>query len=101
MPRPTLFAAEPQLFVPDIAVSCAFYVGKLGFEVAFVHGEPPYYGQAFRGGARLNLRCLPEPAIDPRLREREHLLSAAVTLDNAKPLYLEYQAAGVEFHQAF
>lgn len=98
--RPTLLAAEPQLFVADIAASCAFYVNKLGFGVAFTYGEPPFYGQVFRDGARLNLRCLRKPAMDPQFRDVEHLLSAAITLDDAKSLYLEYLAAGVEFHQA-
>ena len=97
--KPTLLAAEPQLFVADIGTSCEFYTKKLGFTVAFVYGEPPFYGQVFRDGARLNLRCLPEPAINPELRDREHLLSASVTLDDAKPLFLEFQAAGVVFHQ--
>jgi catechol 2,3-dioxygenase-like lactoylglutathione lyase family enzyme len=97
--KPTLLTAEPQLFVADIATSCAFYTNKLRFAVAFTYGEPPFYGQVFRDGARLNLRCLPNPAIDPRLRDSEHLLSAAITLDDAKPLFLEFQAAGVEFHQ--
>jgi catechol 2,3-dioxygenase-like lactoylglutathione lyase family enzyme len=97
--KPTLLAAEPQLFVADIGASCEFYTKKLGFTIAFIYGEPPFYGQVFRDGARLNLRCLPEPAINPELREREHLLSASITLDDAKPLFLEFQAAGVVFRQ--
>ena len=97
--KPTLLAAEPQLFVADIAVSCEFYTKQLGFSVAFTYGEPPFYGQVFRDGARLNLRCLDRPAIDPQIRDREDLLSAAITLDDAKPLFLEFQAAGVTFHQ--
>ena len=63
------------------------------------YGEPPFYGQVFRDGARLNLRCLSSPAIDPKLRDREHLLAASITLDDAKPLFLEFQSAGVAFHQ--
>jgi catechol 2,3-dioxygenase-like lactoylglutathione lyase family enzyme len=98
--RPVLLAAEPQLFVADIAASCAFYTTKLGFSVAFTYGEPPFYGQVFRDGARLNLRCVSAPVLDPRRRDQEDLLSAAITLDDAKPLFLEYQAAGVPFHQA-
>jgi catechol 2,3-dioxygenase-like lactoylglutathione lyase family enzyme len=97
--KPTLLAAEPQLFVADVGASCEFYTKKLGFTVAFIYGEPPFYGQVFRDGARLNLRCLPEPAINPELRDREHLLSASITLDDAKPLFLEFQTAGVVFHQ--
>jgi catechol 2,3-dioxygenase-like lactoylglutathione lyase family enzyme len=98
--KPALLAAEPQLFVADIAAFCAFYTGKLGFSVGFTYGEPPFYGQVFRDGARLNLRCVSNPVIDPRLRDKEDLLSASITLDDARPLFLEYQAAGVSFHQA-
>jgi catechol 2,3-dioxygenase-like lactoylglutathione lyase family enzyme len=99
-PKPILLAAEPQLFVADVGVSCEFYTKKLGFTVAFTYGEPAFYGQVFRDGARLNLRHLDEPAIRPELQDREHLLSASITLDDAKPLFLEFQAAGVVFHQA-
>jgi catechol 2,3-dioxygenase-like lactoylglutathione lyase family enzyme len=97
--KPTLLAAEPQLFVADMAEACAFYTRRLRFTVAFTYGEPPFYGQVFRDGARLNLRCLHPPAIDPARRDREDLLSASITLDDAKPLFLEFQAAGVTFHQ--
>jgi catechol 2,3-dioxygenase-like lactoylglutathione lyase family enzyme len=98
--KPALLAAEPQLFVADITASCEFYTRKLGFSVAFTYGEPLFYGQVFRDGARLNLRCLPQSALDPQLRDSELLLSASITLDDAKPLFLEYQAAGVPFAQA-
>jgi hypothetical protein len=92
---PALLAAEPQLFVADIVASCKFYTEKLGFTVAFTYGSPPFYGQVFRDGARLNLRCVSKPVIDPELRDTEDLLSASITLDDAKPLFLEYQGAGV------
>jgi catechol 2,3-dioxygenase-like lactoylglutathione lyase family enzyme len=96
---PLLVAAEPQLFVTDVGASSEFYSKKLGFTVAFIYGEPPFYGQVFRDGARLNIRHLDEPAINPELRDREHLLSATITVDDAEPLFLEYQTAGVSFHQ--
>ncbi len=95
--KPILLAAEPQLFVSDIGASCEFYTKKLGFTVAFTYGEPPFYGQVFRDGARLNLRQLDQPAIRPELRG--DVLSASITLEDAKPLFLEFQAAGVAFHQ--
>jgi catechol 2,3-dioxygenase-like lactoylglutathione lyase family enzyme len=97
--KPTLLAAEPQLFVSDVLASCEVYTKKLGFAVAFTYGEPAFYGQVFRDGARLNLRHLDEPAIRPELQEREHLLSASITVDDVKLLFLEFQAAGVEFQQ--
>jgi catechol 2,3-dioxygenase-like lactoylglutathione lyase family enzyme len=98
--KPTLLAAEPQLFVTDVAASCHFYGEKLGFTVAFIHGEPPFYAQVFRDGASLNLRHLDKPAINPDLRAREHLLSASIPVDEADPLFREFQTAGVSFHQA-
>ena len=94
-----LLSAEPQLFVSDVRASCDFYANKLGFMVAFTYGEPPFYGQVFRDGARLNLRQLDEPAIRPELQQKEHLLSASITVDDPEPLFLEFQSAGVVFQQ--
>lgn len=95
----TLLAAEPQLYVRDIAASCEFYSRVLGFSVAFTYGEPPFYGQVFRDGARLNLRHVYSPVVDPVRRDTEQLLAASITLEDARPLYVEYQTAGVEFAQ--
>ena len=96
----TVLAAEPQIFVSSIEASHGFYVGKLGFQVAFSYGEPPFYSQVVRGGARLNLRRVCGPVFDGQFRIREwDALSAMVVLDDAKALFLEYQAAGVAFHQ--
>jgi catechol 2,3-dioxygenase-like lactoylglutathione lyase family enzyme len=95
----TLLTAEPQLFVRDIGLAAEFYTQKLGFAVAFSYGEPPFYGQVFRDGARLNLRRVDEGVVDPARRDAEGLLAASIALDDAKPLFLEYQAAGVDFAQ--
>jgi catechol 2,3-dioxygenase-like lactoylglutathione lyase family enzyme len=100
--RAVIADAEPQLFVADIKASCEFFTSKLGFSVGFIYGEPPYYAQVRRDGARINLRCVVRPAIDPALREREELLSATLTVATAheiKTLFLEFQAAGVSFAQ--
>ncbi|MCA1407261.1 VOC family protein [Ensifer sp. IC3342] len=95
-----ILAAEPQLFVSDMDIACQFYVQKLGFEVAFSYGEPPFYAQLVRDGGRLNLRKVSGPVFDSAFRARERdALSATLTLENAKPLFLEFQRAGVTFHQ--
>ena len=96
-----IMAAEPQLLVADIDVACRFYVEKLGFKIAFSYGEPPFYAQVFRDGGRLNLRKVAGPVFDSGFRAREGgALSATLTLDDAKPLFLELQSAGIAFHQA-
>jgi hypothetical protein len=81
-PRPALTAAEPQLFVADIK-ACDFFTHKLGFAVVFAYGDPPFYGQVMRDGARLNLRRVDAPVFDGASRERESLLSATMTLETA------------------
>lgn len=98
---PRLLDAQPQLFVSDIAVSCDFFRDLLGFQVAFVYGEPPFYAQVFRDGARLNLRHADRPAFDKDFLAGEpDVLSATITVEDAQPLFLEYQAAGIPFHQS-
>jgi uncharacterized glyoxalase superfamily protein PhnB len=102
-PRPILNSIEAQLFVANVKSSCDFYTNKLGFAVAFVYGDPPYYGQVFRDKARLNFRLVCEPVFAGDVRKREHLLSASITVATAneiKQLFLSYQASGVSFHQA-
>jgi catechol 2,3-dioxygenase-like lactoylglutathione lyase family enzyme len=100
--KAVIVAAEPQLFVADIKSSCDFFTAKLGFAIAFAYGEPPFYAQVMRDGARINLRCVERPVIDPAVRDREQLLSAALTVESAeeiKQLFLEFQAADVSFFQ--
>jgi catechol 2,3-dioxygenase-like lactoylglutathione lyase family enzyme len=102
VPRPVLTSTAAQLFVADIQASCDFYTQKLGFAVDFVYGDPPYYGQVSRDQARLALRMACEPVFIAGIREREHLLSAALTVATAneiKQLFLSYQAAGVPLSQ--
>jgi catechol 2,3-dioxygenase-like lactoylglutathione lyase family enzyme len=91
-----------QLFVADIKASCDFFTQKLGFSIAFVFGEPPFYAQVKRGRGLLNLRHMDRPVIDPALRDRESLLSADMSVDThdeIKQLFLEFQAKGVTFFQ--
>ena len=95
----TLITAEPQLYVQDMVAACEFYSQMLGFSVAFIYGAPPFYAQVVRDGARLNLRHVDEAVIDPRRRETEQLLAGSITVDDAMPLFIEYQRAGVEIVQ--
>ncbi len=83
--------------------SCAYFASKLGFAIAFVYGDPPYYGQVYRDRARLNLRMVREPVFAGDIREREGLLSASITVatnDEIGRLFDEFQSAGARFHQA-
>jgi catechol 2,3-dioxygenase-like lactoylglutathione lyase family enzyme len=101
-PKATIVGAEPQLFVTDIKKSSEFFREKLGFTLVFSYGRPPYYAQVARDAARLNLRCVERTLIEPAVRDRDELLSVSMTVASAheiKLLFLEFQSAGVAFHQ--
>jgi uncharacterized glyoxalase superfamily protein PhnB len=96
---PKFERAEPQLYVMDLEASLRYFSEKLGFTVEFSYGDPPFYGQVKRGRARLNLRSIDAPVVDPAVREREQLLSATIALDDAAALFAEYTAAGADIMQ--
>ncbi|KQW86327.1 VOC family protein [Brevundimonas sp. Root1279] len=99
MTVPPLLAAEPQLFVTDLARARAFYEDQLGLSLAFAYGEPAFYAQVVRDGARLNLRLVEGPVSDAAFLARHpEPLTATVTLNDAEPLFCEYEARGVAFH---
>jgi catechol 2,3-dioxygenase-like lactoylglutathione lyase family enzyme len=93
-----LIGVEPQLFVTDIAASIDHY-RKLGFEVVFLYGEPPFYGQVARDGVPLNLRLTHTHPFDPAQMKGDSLLAATILVNDVKQLYLEYTAASIELHQ--
>jgi catechol 2,3-dioxygenase-like lactoylglutathione lyase family enzyme len=100
--RAVLNSIEAQLYVASVQNSSDFYTSKLGFAVAFAYGNPPFYGQVVRDSAKLNLRLVCEPVFAGDIRKRENLLSASITVattSELKQLFLDYQAAGVSFHQ--
>jgi hypothetical protein len=100
--KATIVGAEPQLFVTDIKRSCEVFRDKLGFSLVFSYGKPPYYAQVSRDAARLSLRCVERPVIESTVRDRGELLSVSMTVataDEIKLLFLEFQSAGIAFHQ--
>jgi catechol 2,3-dioxygenase-like lactoylglutathione lyase family enzyme len=100
--KPTLASTEAVLYVSNFQSALDYFVSKLGFEVVFTYGEPPYVGLVKRDRARLCFRLMCEPVFVGDIREREQLLSAGVTVDTAaeiKVLFREFQSAGVDFFQ--
>ena len=96
-----ILGSEPQIFVSDVEASSRFYADKLGFKLVSSYGDPPFWAQIARDGGRLNLRSVSGPVFDSGFRSREpDAVSATFTLDNAEPFFLEFQTAGVAFHQS-
>jgi uncharacterized glyoxalase superfamily protein PhnB len=89
----TILAAEPQLLVTDVDAAAAWYRDRLGFAIAFVHGEPAFYAQVRRDAARLNLRHIDAM---PESGERD-LLAVTLIVDDLDTLFAA--AAGADVHQ--
>ena len=80
--------AQPQAFVTDMNRAIEFYRDVLGFELAFAHGDPPFYALVIRDQARINLRHVDERpfAVDTR---DEDLLTASIHVDDPSTLFDE------------
>ncbi len=100
---PPLGSAEVNVFVGDMARARDFYVGKLGFDVVFMYGEPAFYGQVRRDAAVLNLRLVCAPVFVGDVRERERLLAASITVAKGGEIdqvHARLHANGVRIVQA-
>lgn len=98
---PVILAVLPQVFVTDLSRAVAFYRDRLGFSVAFLHGDPPFYGQVVRDGGALNLRHVDRVPWDAAMRAEEDLLAVTFVVANARALFCQYEEAGVPFHQTY
>jgi len=95
----TQTSAKPVLYVADVDASATFYQDHLGFQIDFVHGNPPFYGSVSRDGATLHLKLVHEPVFAPGAAEREGLIMAFISTPNVRELYAEYLAANANITQ--
>jgi catechol 2,3-dioxygenase-like lactoylglutathione lyase family enzyme len=101
-PKPhdtALTNAKPVLYVADVDASATFYRDMLGFQIDFLHGNPPFYGSVSRDGATLHLKFVDKPVFTPGAAEREGLIMAFVDTPNVRELYAEYRDADAEIVQ--
>lgn len=96
---PLLKKVIPILFVRDVTAGAAFFREKLGFEIDFLHGSPPFYGSVSRDGVRLHLRFVQCPFFGEAAAREKSLILASVEVTNVQRLFEEFKARGVEFAQ--
>jgi uncharacterized glyoxalase superfamily protein PhnB len=89
----------PILFVRDVSGSAAFFRDKLGFEIDFLHGTPPFYGSVSRGKARLHLRFVHQPTFAELAAREVSLILATVEVSDVQALFDEFNERGAEFAQ--
>jgi len=92
-------SATPIFFVSDVRRAAAFYRDVLGFQIDFLHADPPFYGSVSRGEACLHLRLVHETWFAGRAASEESLILATIEVSDVTALYAELQARGVAFVQ--
>jgi catechol 2,3-dioxygenase-like lactoylglutathione lyase family enzyme len=94
-----LAGAVPILFVRDVRAAAAFYEGKLGFHIDFLHGKPPFYASVSRDDVSLHLRFVHETNFTELAAREPALILAAIDVANVKVLFQEYESRQVDFAQ--
>jgi catechol 2,3-dioxygenase-like lactoylglutathione lyase family enzyme len=90
----------PILFVRNVSASAAFFQEKLGFEIDFLHGTPPFYGSVSRGEICVHLRFVHEPNFAELAAREPSLILATVEVSDVQGLFEEFKERGVEFAKA-
>ena len=96
---PTLVGAVPILFVRDVQAAAVFYEAKLGFQIDFLHGKPPFYGSVSRDRACLHLRFVHQTNFAELAAREGGLILATIEVANVKALFREYEARKVDLAQ--
>jgi uncharacterized glyoxalase superfamily protein PhnB len=89
----------PILLVRDVTACAAFFQQRLGFEIDFLHGLPPFYGAVSRDGVCLHIRYVQQPFFAQAAVQEKSLICATIEVSNLQGLFMEFKARGVEFAQ--
>jgi len=96
---PLLKSVTPILLARDVKTCAAFFQQKLGFEIDFLHGLPPFYGAVSRDGVCLHIRYVRQPFFAQAAVQEKSLVCASIEVSNVQGLFKEFKARGVEFAQ--
>jgi uncharacterized glyoxalase superfamily protein PhnB len=101
-PRPSpgplyLKDVTPILLVRNVETCAAFFQQKLGFEIDFLHGLPPFYGSVSRDGVCIHMRFVHEPFFAQAAALEESVIVASIQVSDVQALFNEFKARGVEF----
>ena len=99
MSETVLKSVVPILFVRDVSVSATFFKDKLGFEIDFLYGEPPFYGSVSRDEVHLHLRFVHQPNFAELAAREESLILVTIEVSDVQALFEEFKERGAEFAQ--
>lgn len=84
--QPLLKNVTPILLVRDVKTCAAFFQQKLGFEIDFLHGLPPFYGAVSRDGVCLHIRYVQQPFFAQAAVHEKSLICASIEVSNVQGL---------------
>lgn len=96
---PALRTVTPILLVRDVAASADFFRDRLGFQIDFLHGGPPFYGAVSRDGVCLHLRYVHQPVFAQAAAVEKSLILATIEVSNVQGLFEELKARNAPFSQ--
>jgi uncharacterized glyoxalase superfamily protein PhnB len=96
---PFLKDVTPILLVRDVRTCAAFFQQKLGFQIDFLHGLPPFYGAVSRDGVCLHMRHVQQPFFAQAAAQEKSVICASIQVSNVQGLFKEFKTRGVEFAQ--
>jgi uncharacterized glyoxalase superfamily protein PhnB len=99
MTQVTLNSAVPILLVRDVTASAAYFQERLGFEIDFLYGDPPFYGSVSRGEACLNLRFVRDPTFAQLAAREASLILAIIEVSDVQALFAEFVGRGARIAQ--
>lgn len=86
---------NPQFLVSDLEAAAAFYQDKLGFDVEFTLGEPPFFAAVIRSGIIIYLKQVGQPEPSRRFKAEGKHYDVYIFTDDAEALHREYAENGV------
>jgi len=94
---PQISMIVPQFFSRDIPATLAYYRDRLGFETAFLYGDPPSYAGAARDRCLVYFRHVDAPMAFPAKKYEDELLDAYFQVSGVGRLHSELERNGVTF----
>ncbi|MGV0625210.1 VOC family protein [Mycolicibacter minnesotensis] len=89
----------PVLFVRDVVAGSEFFRTRLGFEVDFLYGTPPFYGSVSRDAACLHLRYVPQPNFAQLAASETSLILGSIEVPDVHALFDEFTSRGAPISQ--
>ena len=93
---PVLASVIPILMVSGVTRAAEYFRDKLGFEIDFLHGAPPFYGAVSRDGVCLHLRFVHAPNFAALAARETDLIQATIEVNNVWTLFEELRGRGAD-----